>query len=64
LKGNDYLLLATDGVWDVFSNDDIVPFINKHLLTPGGINEIGNLIIQEARRRHSSDNIAVVLIII
>lgn len=64
LKGNDYLLLATDGVWDVFSNDDIVPFINKHLLTPGGIKEIGNLIIQEARRRHSTDNIAVVLILI
>lgn len=63
ISGNDYLVIATDGLWDVFSNEDLVSFINKKV-QQHPIDEIGNILVKEARSRHSTDNIAIVLILI
>lgn len=62
-KSNHYIFMATDGVWDVLSNKQVVHIINEMI-----INEewkyIGDMIISTARKYGSGDNIACILIVL
>ena len=59
---NSYILIGTDGIWDVLSNDDVVNIINKSIMEQEW-KQIGNKLISLSRYRHSGDNIACILII-
>lgn len=54
-----FLILASDGLWDTFSNEEAVAFIRKHLHEP--LYGAKALTIQ-AYQRGSVDNISVLVI--
>jgi serine/threonine protein phosphatase PrpC len=59
-KSNGYMFLATDGIWDVLSNNEVVDIVNKCILH-GKYQHIGKEIVSLARKRGSSDNITFLI---
>lgn len=54
-----FLILASDGLWDTFSNEEAVAFIRKHLHEPlFGAKSLTH----QAYQRGSVDNISVLVI--
>lgn len=54
-----FMVLATDGVWDVFSNEEVVEFVAQSLDKPlHGAKEL----VQAAYNRGSSDNITAIVV--
>lgn len=62
-KNNHYIFLATDGVWDVLSNQQVVDIINEMIIHEKW-KHIGDIIISTARNYGSGDNIACMLIVL
>jgi serine/threonine protein phosphatase PrpC len=60
---NKFIYIATDGIWDVLDNQQVVDIINQHMRAENLAN-VGEHIIIEARKKGSTDNIAMVLILI
>lgn len=66
---NNILVLASDGLWDVMKNDEVIGvFVNKFnennsMITRAVVAEGCNECILEARRRGSSDNITILVYI-
>ena len=61
---NRYIIVATDGLWDVFTSDEVVSFVEK--LLRGNRSrfikmKMAEIITNEALRRGSSDNITVIV---
>jgi len=55
----EFIVLATDGLWDTFANDDVGKFIKENLLEP----DFGaKRIVVESFNRGSMDNISVMII--
>ena len=58
-----FLIIACDGIWDVFSDDDAVQFITDKLDKEGASeSEVAKLLVDEALRRDSQDNITAIVI--
>ena len=56
----NFLVLASDGLWDVFTNQEATDYISKHLDEPHfGAKSISI----EAYMRGSTDNISVVVVV-
>ena len=54
-----FMILATDGLWDVFSNADAVRFVHNHLNeTDYGAKSLAN----EAFAKGSLDNVSVIVV--
>lgn len=62
-KHNHYIFLATDGVWDVLSNQEVVDIINEMIINEQW-KHIGDKIISTARHYGSGDNITCMLIVL
>lgn len=60
---NHYVFIATDGIWDVLSNNEVVDIINTKAMD-NSWQDIGNTLIEIARIRRSADNISCMLIIL
>jgi serine/threonine protein phosphatase PrpC len=63
---DEFLVLATDGLWDVMSSSDVVAFVHA-LLEAAADDEterdfIASVVVEEALRRGSWDNITVVIV--
>ncbi|KAF2072397.1 hypothetical protein CYY_006289 [Polysphondylium violaceum] len=66
---DQYFVLATDGIWDVFENQEIVDYINATIeemyhskRLDWEPNEIAKKVVQEAAKRGSGDNSTVLII--
>lgn len=60
---DEFMVLASDGLWDVFQNWDVVRFIHSHLRThKQGYAAACEALVQECIRRGTVDNITVVLV--
>jgi len=64
---DEFVVLATDGLWDVMSSDDAVSYIRALLdnaVDDDSIDRetIAGLVVEEALRRGSYDNITVVIV--
>jgi serine/threonine protein phosphatase PrpC len=65
---DDFVILATDGLWDVMSSADAVGFV--HALVKQAVkeqdevtaDEMASLLVEEALRRGSYDNITVIVV--
>lgn len=54
-----FMILATDGLWDVFTNAEAVRFIHNHLAEPDfGAKSLAN----EAYAKGSLDNVSVIVV--
>jgi serine/threonine protein phosphatase PrpC len=71
INSNDkFLVLGCDGLWDVFSNQDVVDFIltemtndyKYNIFTTNLKNNIANKLATEAIKRGSTDNISVMIL--
>ena len=60
LDENDkYLVLATDGLWDVVSNAEVGAFLT---MASRSLQKAADLLTQEALSRGSTDNITVIIV--
>ena len=62
VENDEFLILACDGLWDVFSSQNAVDFARKSLLVSNDPNIAAKQLADEALRRHSADNISVVCV--
>eukprot|EP01103_Thecamoeba_quadrilineata_P008671 TRINITY_DN18401_c0_g1_i1.p1 TRINITY_DN18401_c0_g1~~TRINITY_DN18401_c0_g1_i1.p1 ORF type:complete len:336 (+),score=55.31 TRINITY_DN18401_c0_g1_i1:36-1010(+) len=58
-----FLLLACDGLWDVFSHQDAVDFVLEQLKEIQDPQRISDELVKEALARRSLDNVTVCLVI-
>ena len=59
-----YIVLASDGLWDVFSNDEIQKYITGSLDKGIATKKILSDLIKLAYIRNSHDNISIILVYI
>ena len=58
MEGDDYLVLASDGIWDVLSNQIVADIVARS----GGCRAAATAVTEEALRRGSMDNVTAVVI--
>ncbi|KAI3677967.1 hypothetical protein L6452_37241 [Arctium lappa] len=56
---DEYLVMASDGLWDVVSNAEVVSIIKKTVKEPGMCSK---RLVMEAAERGSNDNITVIVV--
>ena len=63
LKAEDeFIILASDGLWDVMTSKDAVDFARKDLQKGRSLQSVADKLANIALRRYSEDNIAIVII--
>ncbi|KAL3940760.1 MAG: hypothetical protein SGBAC_004767 [Bacillariaceae sp.] len=63
LQGEDnFIIVATDGLWDVFDSEDAVDFVMAKRQDGHELERIATLVVEEALRRGTYDNVTVVII--
>jgi serine/threonine protein phosphatase PrpC len=58
MEGDDYLVLASDGIWDVLSNQVVADIVARS----SGCRNAASAVTEEALRRGSMDNVTAVVI--
>lgn len=58
-KDDDYLVMASDGLWDVMSNDDVISIVRDTVKEPSMCSK---RLATEAAARGSGDNITVIVV--
>jgi len=59
---DEFLILASDGLWDVISNEQAVNFVRFHLHRHGDVRKAAVELVDKALDLHSVDNISAVVI--
>ncbi len=63
---NKFIVIATDGLWDVFTNEEVNHIIfthfDKSISIRKSLNTIGNILLSNARIRGSGDNITIIIV--
>jgi protein phosphatase 1L len=62
VDGDDFIIVATDGLWDVFDSDDAVHYVLSLRTDGHQLERIATFVVEEALRRGTYDNITVVII--
>eukprot|EP00535_Pseudo-nitzschia_heimii_P008736 CAMPEP_0197180830 /NCGR_PEP_ID=MMETSP1423-20130617/5299_1 /TAXON_ID=476441 /ORGANISM="Pseudo-nitzschia heimii, Strain UNC1101" /LENGTH=483 /DNA_ID=CAMNT_0042630959 /DNA_START=38 /DNA_END=1489 /DNA_ORIENTATION=- len=61
-EGDQFVIVATDGLWDVMDSDDAVNYVRLSLKAGVSKTEIADVMVQEAMRLGTYDNVTVVII--
>jgi len=61
LERDDFLIIACDGLWDVFTYQEAVHFVEKQLKLTEDLNEVSKNLVNEALRKGSLDNVSVII---
>lgn len=63
-RNREYVVLATDGLWDVFTNQNVVDIVDLLLdkATLSQRPQIAEVLVREALRRGAYDNVTVIII--
>jgi serine/threonine protein phosphatase PrpC len=61
-KEDEFIIIATDGLWDVIKHKEACEFIRTQLQEKKPRSEISKLITEEALRKRTNDNVTVVII--
>lgn len=59
---DEFLVAASDGLWNVMSNQYVVEFIRKRLLNGMDVEDIAHKLTQHALDRKSQDNVSLILV--
>ena len=54
-----FLVIASDGIWDVLSSEDVTRIIRSELDRTGEPRDALQAVLSESRKRHSGDNVTV-----
>ena len=60
--GENFLLLACDGLWDVMSPFDVEEYTDNYVTRKGSTEGITMELTREARRRGSTDNVTLLFV--
>jgi len=61
----EFAVLASDGLWDIFNNEEAVAHVRKHLISFGGSKSeavAAKSLAKEAFSKGSTDNVTVLII--
>jgi protein phosphatase 2C family protein 2/3 len=58
----EFMILASDGLWDVFPSQDAVNFVRKRLVTDRDLNKAAQALVQKAIQKGTQDNTSVVIV--
>jgi len=61
-EGDQFVIVATDGLWDVMDSDDAVNFVRLSLKAGISKTKIADVMIKEAMRQGTYDNVTIVVI--
>ncbi len=64
IKEGDIIIAATDGLFDVMTNDEVINFVNYYYHLGYNITKIAEQLTQIARERGSRDDITVVIMVV
>ena len=59
---DEFVILASDGLWDVMSSEDAVEFVRKDLQKGRTLQSAADKLANIALRRYSEDNIGIVIV--
>lgn len=63
MEGEDeFIILATDGLWDVFTSDDAVAFVQTIIREGLSRDQVATRMVEKSFHRRSLDNVTVVII--
>ena len=62
LKDGDYVMVASDGYWDVCSNSETLSMVTGASKAHRPCKEIAQILVQKARARGSRDDISVLIV--
>ncbi|KAJ6331951.1 hypothetical protein OIU76_010349 [Salix suchowensis] len=61
-KEDEFLIIGSDGIWDVYSNQNAVDFVRKRLQEHNDVKQCCREMVGEAIRRQATDNLTVVIV--
>ena len=61
-EGEEFMLLASDGLWEVFTSQGAIDFAREYLRTHNDPQGCSEALVEEALRRDSTDNVSVVVL--
>ncbi|CAN6449961.1 unnamed protein product [Victoria cruziana] len=61
-KGDEFLIIGSDGVWESFTSQNAVDFARRRLQEHNDVKQCCKELIEEAIKRGSDDNLTVVMI--
>ncbi|KAF7806475.1 putative protein phosphatase 2C 27 [Senna tora] len=61
-KEDEFLIIGSDGIWDVFTSQNAVDFARRRLQEHNDVKLCCKEIVEEAIKRESSDNLTVVMV--
>jgi serine/threonine protein phosphatase PrpC len=61
-EGDEFIVLACDGIWDVMDNDAVTAYVRRKLRTVGSLETIARDLIDLCLYKGSRDNISVVIV--
>jgi serine/threonine protein phosphatase PrpC len=59
---DEFIVIACDGLWDVFSSVEAVVFVRNQLKAHGDLNRIATLLAESAIAKGSQDNVSVIIV--
>ncbi|KAF2317155.1 hypothetical protein GH714_012323 [Hevea brasiliensis] len=62
LTNDEFLIIGSDGIWDVFSSENSVSFARRRLREHNDVKLCCKEIVEEATKRGATDNLTVVVI--
>ncbi|XP_051925246.1 protein phosphatase 1bb isoform X1 [Hippocampus zosterae] len=61
-EGDEFVVLACDGIWDVMSNEELCDFVRSRLLVCEDLEKVCNAVVDTCLHKGSRDNMSVVLV--
>ncbi|CAK7338534.1 unnamed protein product [Dovyalis caffra] len=61
-REDEFLIIGSDGIWDVYSNQNAVDFVRKRLQEHNDVKQCCREMIGEALKRGAIDNLTVVIV--
>lgn len=61
-QGDEFLVLACDGIWDVMTNDELCDFVRNRLQISNSMEHICNQVIDTCLYKGSRDNMSIVVV--
>lgn len=59
----EYLVLACDGLWDVYTHKEVAQFVDYHVSQGKQLSEVATMLIDSAiEERESTDNVTVIIV--
>lgn len=61
-KEDEFLIIGSDGIWDVFRNQNAVDFVRRRLQSHNDVKRCCKEMVEEALKRGAVDNLTVVVV--